>query len=122
MGSKLGSTLALYDKNNEDEIISIILKRNSNYFSVFYSFILSLSSFEHVQIYKTGLRGPKFVWIVPGWYAAGWWLAVSVETHGCTVAQLEELMRYHIVVTGVQIVDNLDKLDYHGFVSACRLN
>ena len=70
-----------------------------------------------MQIYHLGLWGPKYVWIVPGWYPAGWWLTVTRENHGCTAEQLDEMLIYHLFVSGVQVIDKLDDIDYHGLVS-----
>ncbi|XP_022086436.1 gamma-aminobutyric acid type B receptor subunit 2-like [Acanthaster planci] len=80
----------------------------------FMGFYPEAAKYVFCQIYNNGLEGPRYVWIIPGWYAAGWWTTASVNTHGCSAEQLEKLILYHILVSGVQIIDNIDRIDYYG--------
>ncbi|XP_038076948.1 gamma-aminobutyric acid type B receptor subunit 2-like [Patiria miniata] len=82
---------------------------------IFMGFYQEAAKYIFCQIYNSGLRGPKYVWVVPGWYAAEWWLTASVTTHGCSAEQLEQLLLYHIFVSGVQIIDDVNRMDYQGF-------
>ncbi|XP_033624949.1 gamma-aminobutyric acid type B receptor subunit 2-like [Asterias rubens] len=81
---------------------------------IFIGFYAGAAKRLFCQIYHLGLWGPKYVWIVPGWYPAGWWLTVTRENHGCTAEQLDEMLIYHLFVSGVQVIDKLDDIDYHG--------
>lgn len=52
------------------------------------------NSTNYFQCYKLGFYGPKYVWILIGWYGQGWWNdALTYST--CTVDQILEVIEGH---------------------------
>ena len=49
---------------------------------------------DHVQVVKSQLTGPDFVWLLPGWYRPGWWNDVSdVE---CTAEEMKNGLEHSL--------------------------
>ncbi|XP_041350716.1 gamma-aminobutyric acid type B receptor subunit 2-like [Gigantopelta aegis] len=53
-----------------------------------------------LKVYKAGLYGPKFVWLLLGWYSENWWKAVPVD---CTFDQLEQAIDGYFSIDQIQI-------------------
>ncbi|XP_072176481.1 gamma-aminobutyric acid type B receptor subunit 1-like [Diadema setosum] len=71
------------------------------------------------EAYRQGLYGPKYVWILMGWYHANWW---GVETEQflengenfCTVAQVDEAVEGYLSMRGFEIQQDLSKINFNG--------
>lgn len=54
---------------------------------LFLSHVATLLSHQAVQL---GLTTENHVWIIPGWYAQGWWTNAENDTNGnCTSEQVD---------------------------------
>lgn len=54
------------------------------------------------QAYKEKLYGPKYVWLIIGWYPDNWYKQkMNDDRHNCTVEQLEEALEGHLTTEAV---------------------
>ncbi|XP_038057990.1 gamma-aminobutyric acid type B receptor subunit 2-like [Patiria miniata] len=77
--------------------------------------IFALSYFDTAiklfcTIYRMEMFGPRYAWILVGWYPEEWWMAVNDDD--CTAEQLEKALGYHFSVPAWRSVDNLDEINY----------
>ena len=54
-----------------------------------------------LQCYKLGMYGPRYVWMLVGWYKSHWW---EVQDTACTIEELT------LAVEGYFSVDTLNSI------------
>ncbi|XP_022106745.1 gamma-aminobutyric acid type B receptor subunit 1-like isoform X2 [Acanthaster planci] len=52
--------------------------------------------------YHQQMYGAKYVWIIPGWFATGWW-RIPDDSIDCTIDQMDEVTAYSFGVAGVYL-------------------
>ena len=70
-----------------------------------------------MQIFRQGLYGSKFIWIIPGWFPEGWWRNPDPEVVPCTSEEMEMVLQYHIGFDGDQFVSDVEEISFNGVVS-----
>ena len=74
--------------------------------------------FYCLQVIKSRLAGPDFVWFLPGWFRANWWTAVNGTD--CTAEEMSKALEHSLGGLGNSVLDNdpsrvlvSDKVNYY---------
>ncbi|KAL3312159.1 Gamma-aminobutyric acid type B receptor subunit 1 [Cichlidogyrus casuarinus] len=58
--------------------------------------------------YNSGLYGPKYVWIIIGWYMNDWW-STDLKDTNCTAAQMKLATHGHLTTESIMIDESKSK-------------
>ncbi|XP_077992220.1 gamma-aminobutyric acid type B receptor subunit 2-like [Glandiceps talaboti] len=61
--------------------------------------------------YKQGMYGPRYVYIMPGWYHKKWWKETPTN---CTVDQMDIITKGYIGVDALPVTDHLERINFTG--------
>ena len=55
-------------------------------------------------MYRTGLYGARYAWLIPGWYGKDWWKKnLTEESLACTVDEMDEAVKGYIACDSVKM-------------------
>ena len=70
-----------------------------------------------LQVYKQKLYGPKYVWLVIGWYADDWFLS-NDSSIDCTPEQMRLATEGHLTTEGIMLNPD-ENVTISGLVRSC---
>ena len=74
------------------------------------------------QAYRRGYYGPKYVWILLGWYSPARWWEQEVEKFKqngvdiCEVEEIEKVVVGSLSIRGFEIQQNMSLINFNGVV------
>lgn len=65
------------------------------------------------QAHELNMYGPKYVWMLVGWYSERWW---EVSDTNCTTEQLATVATYYVSTQGLAFSYNVTQIAVNGKV------
>ncbi|XP_071496381.1 gamma-aminobutyric acid type B receptor subunit 1-like [Diadema antillarum] len=71
------------------------------------------------EAYRNGLYGPKYVWILMGWYHANWWEYSTNQflergENFCSLEQVQTVVEGYLSLRGFEIQEDLSEINFNG--------
>ncbi|XP_041481067.1 gamma-aminobutyric acid type B receptor subunit 2-like [Lytechinus variegatus] len=104
---------------NEDPRTNIQSLKRHDARIIFLSVYQDMATKVFCEAYRQGLYGPKYVWILIGWYHAGWWRIETTNFRDrgeefCTFDQMDEAVEGYLSMRGFEIQEDLSKINFNG--------
>ncbi|XP_030853026.1 gamma-aminobutyric acid type B receptor subunit 2-like [Strongylocentrotus purpuratus] len=106
------ATEAVSDINSAEAQLESLKRHDARV--IFAGFLPDQALIVFCKIFRQGLYGSKFIWIIPGWFPEGWWRNPDPEVVPCTSEEMEMVLQYHIGFDGDQFVSDVEEISFNG--------
>ena len=77
--------------------------RQRNFFFSRFVFFSPIPFFV-LQVFKAGLYGARYAWLIPGWFGKNWWkIRLKNESIACTEEQMNKAIKGYIACDNLKI-------------------
>ncbi|XP_071487925.1 gamma-aminobutyric acid type B receptor subunit 1-like [Diadema antillarum] len=111
-------TIAIETMNDDPRTNIESLKRHDARI-IFLSVYTDTATRVFCEVYRQGLYGKKYVWVLMGWYHANWWV---IETNKilargedfCLVEEVGEAIDGYLSMRGFEVQEDLSTINFNG--------
>ncbi|XP_071487863.1 gamma-aminobutyric acid type B receptor subunit 1-like [Diadema antillarum] len=105
---------------NDDPRVNIESLKRHDARIIFLSVYTDMAARVFCEVYRQNLYGPKYVWVLMGWYHAHWWRTETNaildrgEDSFCSVQQVFEAVDGYLSMRGFEVQEDLSTINFNG--------